>query len=248
MLIWEDKGMPMLSVQNITSGYVEEIDILKDVSVEVKGGAITGIVGPNGAGKSTLLETIFGFIHPHRGRILFEGHEIQNSHPSQLKQMGISYMLQEYSTFPQLTVKDNLLMGAWVFRNDQSLIKQRLEEIYEFFPMLAQRKKEKATYLSGGILKMLGIGKEIITKPKLLLIDEPSAGLAPKIVKEIYNLLLRIAELGTTIILVDQNIMKALEVSEFMYLFEMGQVKQGGPKKDFEKGIREIIRDSLIAR
>ena len=238
----------MLSIKNITSGYVEEIDILKDVSIEVRERVVTGIIGPNGAGKSTLLKTIFGFLHPRTGKILFEGHEIQNHPPYQLKQMGISYMLQEYSTFPQLTVKDNLLLGAWIFRRDRDLVKQRLEEVYEFFPMLAERRAEKATYLSGGFLQMLSIGKEIITKPKLLLIDEPSAGLAPRIVKEIYNLLLRIAEQGTTILLVDQNIMKALEVSDFMYLLEMGQIKQGGPKEDFEQGIREIIRDSLIAK
>jgi len=248
MLTWEDKDIPMLSLKNITSGYVEEIDILKDASLEVREGVVTGIIGPNGAGKSTLLKTIFGFLHPRTGKILFEGHEIQNYPPYQLKQMGISYMLQEYSTFPQLTVKDNLLLGAWIFRRDRDLVKQRLEEVYEFFPMLAERRAEKATYLSGGFLQMLSIGKEIITKPKLLMIDEPSAGLAPRIVKEIYNLLLRIAEQGTTILLVDQNIMKALEVSDFMYLLEMGQIKQGGPKEDFEQGIREIIRDSLIAK
>jgi len=238
----------MLTVDNVTSGYVEEIDILRDVSLEVRKGAVTGVIGPNGAGKSTLLKTIFGFLHPRRGRIVFKGEEIQNEPPYQLKKMGISYMLQEYSTFPQLSVRDNLLLGAWVFRKDRKLLKQRLEEIYEFFPLIRERMGEKATYLSGGLLQMLSLGKEIITKPELLLLDEPSAGLAPNIVKEIYNLLQRISEMGTTILLVDQNIMKALEVSDYMYLIEMGQVKQGGPKEDFEASIRDIIRDSLIAR
>jgi branched-chain amino acid transport system ATP-binding protein len=238
----------MLTMENITSGYVEGIDILTDVSVEVKERAITGMIGPNGAGKSTLLKTIFGFLIPRNGRILFEGGQIQASPPFELKRMGISYMLQEFSTFPQLSVKDNLLLGAWVFRQDRRLVKQRLEEVYEFFPMLQQRKDEKATYMSGGILRMLSLGKEIMTKPKLFLIDEPSAGLAPLIVKEIYGFLLKIAEQGTTILLVDQNIMKALEISDFMYLLEMGQVKKEGPKEAFEEGIREIIRDSLIAR
>ena len=238
----------MLSVEALTSGYVEEIDILRDVSLEVKEKGITGIIGPNGAGKSTLLKTIFGILHPRRGKIVFQGNEIQNHHPHQLKEMGISYMLQEYSTFPTLTVNDNLLLGGWIFRQDRKLLKKRLNEVYEIFPELAARRAEKATYLSGGVLRMLSIGKEIMTRPKLLLIDEPSAGLAPSIVKQIYNLLLRIAESGTTILLVDQNIMKAVEVSDFMYLLEMGQIKQGGPKGDFEDGIREIIRDSLIAR
>jgi len=236
----------MLSVEKITSGYVEGIDILRDVSLDVKKGIITGIIGPNGAGKSTLLRTIFGFLHPHRGRIKFEDKEIQNYHPYHLKQMGISYMLQEFSTFPQLTVKDNLLLGAWVFRRDRNLVKKRLEEVYEFFPLLWERKTEKATYLSGGILRMLSLGKEIMTKPKLFLVDEPSSGLAPLIVKEIYGFLKKIAEQGTTVLIVDQNIMKVLEISHYMYLIEMGQVKQVGPKEDFEGNIREIIRESLI--
>ena len=238
----------MLKVESVTSGYVEGIDILTDVSLEIKEGIITGMIGPNGAGKSTLLKVIFAFLNPRQGKILFEGQEIQNTLPSQLKWMGISYVPQGFSTFPQLTVEDNLLLGAWIFRQDKKLLNQRLQEVYDFFPLLCERKKEKATYLSGGILRMLCIGKEIITKPKLLLIDEPSEGLAPKIVKEIYNFLLKIKDQGTTIFLVDQNIMKALEVSDYMYLLEMGQIKQRGPKEEFEENIREIIRDSLISR
>lgn len=238
----------MLKVESVTSGYVEGIDILTDVSLEIKEGIITGMIGPNGAGKSTLLKVIFAFLNPRQGKILFEGQEIQNTLPSQLKWMGMSYVPQGFSTFPQLTVEDNLLLGAWIFRRDKKLLDQRLKEVYEFFPLLRQRRKDKATYLSGGILRMLCIGKEIITKPKLLLIDEPSEGLAPKIVKEIYNFLLKIKDQGTTIFLVDQNIMKALEVSDYMYLLEMGQIKQRGPKEEFEENIREIIRDSLISR
>lgn len=238
----------MLKVENVTSGYVEGIDILTDVSLEIKGGIITGMIGPNGAGKSTLLKAIFAFLHPRQGKILFEGQEIQNRLPSQLKWMGMSYVPQGFSTFPQLSVEDNLSLGAWIFRRDRNLLDQRLKEVYEFFPLLRERRKEKATYLSGGILRMLSIGKEIITKPKLLLIDEPSEGLAPKIVKEIYSFMLKIRDQGTTIFLVDQNIMKALEVSDYMYLLEMGQIKQKGPKEEFEENIREIIRDSLISR
>jgi ABC-type branched-subunit amino acid transport system ATPase component len=238
----------MLSMENITAGYVEEIDVLYDVSLEVIEGAITGIIGANGAGKSTILKTIFGFLHPREGKIIFEGKEIQGLQPYLLKQRGISYMLQEYSTFPQMSIQDNLLLGAWTFRNDKNLVNERLSEIYEFFPVLSERRAEKATYLSGGYLRMLSVGKEIMSKPKLLMIDEPSVGLAPKIVTEIYDLLIKIARQGTTILIVDQNIMKALEVSEYMYLLDMGQVKQGGPKKDFEEDIREIIKVSLMAK
>jgi ABC-type branched-subunit amino acid transport system ATPase component len=235
-------------MENITAGYVEEIDVLHDVSLEVKEEAITGIIGANGAGKSTILKAIFGFLHPQRGKIIFQGQEIQGRQPYQLKQMGISYMLQEYSTFPQMSIQDNLLLGAWTFRKDKKMVTRRLSEIYDFFPVLSERRSEKASYLSGGFLRMLSVGKEIMSKPKLLMIDEPSVGLAPKIVTEIYDLLIKVSQQGTTILIVDQNIMKALEVSDFMYLLDMGQVKQGGPKKDFEEDIRKIIKDSLMTK
>jgi branched-chain amino acid transport system ATP-binding protein len=238
----------MLSMENITAGYVEEIDVLHDVSLEVKEEAITGIIGANGAGKSTILKAIFGFLHPHQGKIIFQGQEIQGRQPYELKQMGISYMLQEYSTFPQMSIQDNLLLGAWTFRNDKKMVTRRLSEIYDFFPVLSERRLEKASYLSGGFLRMLSVGKEIMSKPKLLMIDEPSVGLAPKIVTEIYDLLIKVAQQGTTILIVDQNIMKALEVSDYMYLLDMGQVKQGGPKKDFEADIRKIIKESLMTK
>jgi len=240
--------MSMLFMENITAGYVEEIDVLNDVSLKVMEGAITGIIGANGAGKSTILKTIFGFLHPRKGRIKFLGQEIQGLQPYQLKQMGISYMLQEYSTFPQMSIQDNLLLGAWTFRSDKKLVAARLAEIYDFFPVLSERRAEKATYLSGGYLRMLSVGKEIMSKPRLLMIDEPSVGLAPNIVTEIYDLLIQVARQGTTILIVDQNIMKALDVSDYMYLLDMGQIKQGGPKKDFEADIREIIKVSLMAK
>ena len=235
-------------MENITAGYVEEIDVLHDVSLEVKEEAITGIIGPNGAGKSTILKAIFGFLHPNQGKIIFQGQEIQGRQPYQLKQMGISYMLQEYSTFPQMSIQDNLLLGAWTFRNDKKMVTRRLSEIYDFFPVLSERRLEKASYLSGGFLRMLSVGKEIMSKPKLLMIDEPSVGLAPKIVTEIYDLIIKVAQQGTTILIVDQNIMKALKVSDYMYLLDMGQVKQGGPKKDFEEDIRKIIKESLMTK
>ncbi len=238
----------MLKVEHVTSGYLEGIDILTDVSVEVRKGIITGMIGPNGAGKSTLLKVIFSLLTVRQGKILFEGQETQNYLPSQLKRIGMSYVPQGFSTFPQLTVEDNLRLGAWILRQNKDLVEERLNEVYDFFPLLREKKKEKATYLSGGFLRMLSIGKEIIIKPKLLIVDEPSEGLAPMIVREIYDLLLKIKGLGTTIFLIDQNILKALEVSDYMYLLEMGQIKQGGPKEEFGENIRQIIRESRLSR
>ncbi len=238
----------MLALENVTCGYVEGIDILSNVSLEVQGNRITGMIGPNGAGKSTVLKAVFTLLRPRQGKILFEGQEIQNALPHQLKRMGMSYVTQGFGTFPQLTVEDNLLLGAWIFRKNKGLLNQRLREVYEFFPILRERRKARANVLSGGILRMLSIGKEIIIKPKLLLVDEPSEGLAPMIVNQIYHFMVKLKEQGTTILLIDQNILKALEVSNYMYLLEVGQIKQQGPKEEFEQNIREIIRDSLMSR
>ncbi len=236
-----------LSVQGVTSGYVKGIDIVNDVSLEIKEETITGIIGPNGAGKSTLLKTIFGFLHPSQGKIAFNEREIHTLSPFKLKQFGISYVPQDINTFPRLTVEENLMLGAWIFRRQRKLLKQRLEEIYDFFPVLGAKRGNKATFLSGGELQMLAIGKEVMTTPGLLLVDEPSAGLAPKLVSEIYTFLQRVREQRVTILLVDQNITKAVEVSDYMYLLEMGKIKKQGPKEDFEENIRDIIKDSLIA-
>ena len=236
-----------LSVQGVTSGYVKGIDIVSDLSLEVEEDTITGIIGPNGAGKSTLLKTIFGFLHPTHGKIVFNRREIQIFSPFKLKQLGISYVPQEINTFPRLSVEENLMLGAWTFKRQGKLVKERLGEIYDFFPVLGAKRGTKATFLSGGELQMLAIGKEVMTTPELLLVDEPSAGLAPKLVSEIYAFLERVREQGVTIFLVDQNITKAVEVSDYMYLLEMGKIRKQGPKEDFKENIRDIIKDSLIA-
>jgi branched-chain amino acid transport system ATP-binding protein len=235
-----------LSVQGVTSGYVKGIDIVNDVSLEIEENAITGIIGPNGAGKSTLLKTIFGFLRPSRGKIVFNGREIQALSPFKLKQLRISYVPQDINTFPRLTVEENLLLGAWTFKRERRLVAQRLDEIFDFFPVLRAKRSRKATFLSGGELQMLAIAKEVMTTPELLLVDEPSAGLAPILVSEIYAFLNRIRDQGVTIFLVDQNITKAVEVSDYMYLLEMGNIKKQGPKEDFKENIRDIIKDSLI--
>ena len=236
-----------LSVREVTSGYLKGIDIIDRVSVEIEEDAITGIIGPNGAGKSTLLKTIFGFLHPSHGTIEFEGRQIEALSPFTLKQLGLSYVPQGKSTFPLLSVEENLMLGAWTFRSDRKRLKQRLEEIYAFFPILDRKRGRKATFLSGGELQMLAIGKEVMTTPKLLLVDEPSEGLAPTLVSEIYAFLERVRSQGVTLFLVDQNIIKAVEVSNYMYLLEMGKIKKQGPKESFKENIRDIIRDSLIS-
>jgi len=237
----------MLTLEGITSGYVRGINIVQDVCLRAEKGRVTGIIGPNGAGKSTLLKTIFGLLKPRQGKILFAGDEVQGQAPGELKKRGMSFMLQEYSAFPRLTVHENLLLGAWIFRHDRPLVKARPEEVYQSFPVLAERRSERVTNLSGGMLRMLCIAKEILTHPILLLLDEPSCGLSPNIVSEIYSFLRRTTEAGTTILLVDQNITRALQISRHMYFLEVGRVKQSGTKEDFQLRIRDLLKDSFIA-
>ena len=238
--------MALLELDAVTAGYVAEIDILNDLRLSVRAGSITGVIGPNGAGKSTLLRTIFGFLHPRRGSIRFDGQPIHALAPHTIKRLGIGYVPQGTNIFPQLTVHENLELGAWAFRRDTARVARMLERAYAAFPRLAQRRRLRATGLSGGEAKMLSVAKEMVTEPRLLLVDEPSAGLSPKISDQVYAQLLAARDQGVTILLVDQNIAKAVEVSDYLYMLEMGQVRREGPRDDFAEHLRDIIRDALL--
>jgi len=238
--------MPLLELDDVGAGYVAEIDILNGIRLQVEAGSITGVIGPNGAGKSTMLKTVFGFLHPHRGRILFEGQGIETLPPHEIKRLGIGYVPQGSNIFPQLTVHENLELGAWVFRGDRPRVTRMLERAYTAWPRLAQKRRMRATSLSGGEAKMLSIAKEMVTDPRLLLVDEPSAGLSPKLSDQVYVELLAARGHGVTILLVDQNIAKAVEISDYLYMLEMGQVRRKGPREDFVEQLRDIIRDALL--
>jgi ABC-type branched-subunit amino acid transport system ATPase component len=238
--------MAHLEVDKLQVGYVAGVDILQNLSMEAKPGIITGIIGPNGAGKSTLLKAIFGFLAPHEGTISFDGSQVIGRTPAEIKMQGISYIPQGANNFPHLPVKENLLLGCWTFRHDKQRIEQMLEETYELFPILRTKQKQKAGLLSGGEAKMLSIAKELMTSPSLALVDEPSAGLSPKITDYVYEFLAKKRDDGLTILLVDQNIKKAIEFSEYLYMLEMGTVKMEGEQQIFTDHIREIIRDSLV--
>jgi ABC-type branched-subunit amino acid transport system ATPase component len=238
--------MALLELDAVVAGYVEGIDILNDVRLRVEPGTITGVIGPNGAGKSTLLKTIFGFLHPQRGRIVFDGRPIEGLAPHARKRLGMSYVPQGTNVFPQLTVQENLELGAWVFRRDGRRIGELLDRAYDAFPRLRERRRLRATGLSGGEAKMLSVAKEVVTDPKLLLVDEPSAGLAPRLANQLYERLLEARTQGVTILLVDQNITKCVEVSDYLYLLEMGRVRHEGPRGVFADHLRELVRDALL--
>ena len=238
--------MALLEVDGIVAGYVAGIDILNGLQLRVEAGTITGIIGPNGAGKSTLLKTIFGFLHPRQGRIVFDGREIQRLSPHTIKRLGISYAPQGTNIFPHLTVQENLQLGAWVFRRQGARVAGCVERAYTAFPRLREKRRRRATALSGGEAKMLSVAKEQVTDPTLLLVDEPSAGLAPLVTQQVYAQLLQARAQGVTILLVDQNISKAVEISDYLYMFEMGQVRHEGPRQVFTDQLRTLIRDALL--
>jgi ABC-type branched-subunit amino acid transport system ATPase component len=238
--------MARLELEHVAAGYVEGIDILGDITLKVEPGSITGVIGPNGAGKSTLLKTIFGFLHPRRGSIRFDGRAIAALAPYEIKRLGISYVPQGANIFPQLTVEENLQLGGWVIRRDGKRVAGRLEGAYTAFPRLREKRRRRATTLSGGEAKMLSLAKELVTEPTLLLVDEPSAGLAPRIVEQVYAQLLAVRDQGVTILLVDQNINKAVQVSDYLYMIERGEVRRQGTRHDFADQLHAIVRDALL--
>jgi ABC-type branched-subunit amino acid transport system ATPase component len=213
--------------------------------MNVKKGTIVSILGPNGAGKSTLLKSIFGIIQPKNGKVIFNGEDITNGLPHEKKIKGISYVPQKTSIFPNLTVEENIKLGGWVIRNNKEKIKDRIESVFSVFPDLAQMKHKEATFLSGGQQKMLEIAKGIVTETQLLLIDEPSAGLAPSIMKQIYQWLVDYKS-QSTIILVDQNLRGATQISDYVYIIRLGMNFCEGKASDIETRLTEIMRECLL--
>ena len=236
----------ILEVSNLTVGYYKDIDILTDLSLKVKKKTTTCLIGPNGAGKSTLLKTIFGFLTPKKGEILYDGESIVGEKPYALIRKGIYYVPQENSIFPQLTVEENIMMAMWTFRKDKELVQKRLKEVYHEFPNLAKKRHMKATFLSGGELKMLELAKAFSIEPRLLLIDEPTAGLAPKLQHQVYSKITEFKKSGISILLVDQNIEKGIDISDYVYMIKLGKNEVEGPRDFFKKSIEEIMRKSLI--
>jgi len=223
----------MLVVENVDVNY-GAIRALVDVSLEVHEGEIVALIGANGAGKSTTLRTISGLVKPNKGRILFAGSELQKCPPHKVVEMGISQVPEGRRVFPLMTVLENLEMGAFT-RKDRANIKDDIDKVFAKFPRLEERKKQPAGTLSGGEQQMLAIGRALMSKPKIMLMDEPSMGLAPMLVQEIFNIVKEINQSGTTILLVEQNARMALAVANRGYVLETGQVVISGAAADLAK-------------
>jgi branched-chain amino acid transport system ATP-binding protein len=210
-----------LRVQGLRSGY-GKVPILAGVDLLVAGGEVVAVVGPNGSGKSTLLKTICGLIRPYSGQVLFDGRDLAGRPSYHIARAGISYVPEGGRLFPNMTVRENLLMGA--FATPANLKSGLLEEIYTLFPILQQRGRQYAATLSGGEKQMLAISRGLVSSPKILMLDEPSLGIAPKLVEEIYDRLHALKAKGLTVLLVEQNTNFALELADRAYVLENGRI------------------------
>ncbi|XGV86915.2 MAG: ABC transporter ATP-binding protein [Limnothrix sp. BL-A-16] len=219
----------LLEVQDVYAGYLKGLDILQGVNLTLAPGELVAIIGPNGAGKSTLGKTIAGLLNPNRGQILFHGESIGHLKANEVVQRGVCYVPQIANVFRSLTVEENLEMGAFILEQPIGSLKER---IFTMFPRLHERRHQRAGTLSGGERQMLAMGKALMLEPALLVLDEPSAALSPILVNDVFEQIKAINGTGTSIILVEQNARKALEMADRGYVLEAGRDRFTGPGQD----------------
>jgi len=229
----------LLSVEGLET-YYGNIQALKGIAFQVPEGAVVTLLGANGAGKSTTLKSISGLIPPTHGTVTFMGRHIGGLPSDRIVRLGIAHVPEGRELFPELTVLENLKMGAYT-RRDRQEMQQSLERVYTHFPILAERRSQLAGTLSGGEQQMLAIGRALMARPKLILLDEPSFGLAPRLVEEIFRIIRGIHESGTTVLLVEQNANKALSIADYGYVLETGTVSLAGDS-------RQLLRDDHVRR
>ena len=226
----------MLRAEGVVAGYVAEVDILNGVSISVNEGEIVTVIGPNGAGKSTLIKTIFGLLRPREGRIVFRDEDIAGRKPHDITRLGLSYVPQLDNVFPSLTVEENLEMGALESSNKR----EQMDRMYELFPRLGERKGQDAGTMSGGERQMVAMARALMPDPEVLLLDEPSAGLAPAFVEAIFEKVEEVNQAGVTIVMVEQNAQRALEMSNRGYVLDLG-------KDRFEGAGKDLLHDPKVA-
>jgi branched-chain amino acid transport system ATP-binding protein len=218
--------LALLEVRDIHSGY-GKIEILKGVSLRVEPGQVVSIIGPNGAGKSTVFKTLFGLLPARQGQVLLAGEDVTNRPPADLLRRGMAYVPQGRNVFPLMTVEENLLLGAYI-RPRSAELDGEVARVYETFPMLQEARRKRAADLSGGQQQMLEMARALLLRPRLMLLDEPTLGLAPLVFKEIFRIVETLRKAGQTILMVEQNAAKALEISDYAYVLELGKNRYEG--------------------
>ncbi len=223
-----------LEIKDLYVGYYKDLNILQGVSLSAAHGKITTVLGANGVGKSTLLKAIYGFLKPNDGEVVYKGKNIIGTPTYKIIDLGISYIPQQTGIFKWMSVEENVRLGGWTFRNDRARVKRKVEENYERFPALVEKRKVQAGNLSGGQQRMVEIARTLMTDPKLILVDEPTAGLAKLLSREVYKMLVDLRDVeGLTIVLVDQEIRQALKIADYVYVLELGRNKFDGPAAEF---------------
>ena len=225
----------MLKLNNIVAGY-GSIKALKSISLEVPAGSIVTLIGANGAGKTTTMRTIMGLIHPSEGEIIFEGKDLTKLKTHEIVYSGISLVPEGRSILAKMTVLENLEMGAYK-RKDKEVASD-LEKVFDRFPILRERKSQLGGTLSGGQQQMLAIGRALMARPKLMLLDEPSMGLAPLVVADIFKVIKEINDNGTTVLLVEQNVRQAIKIADYAYVMETGKIVLEGTREEIGKNPR----------
>lgn len=224
----------MLETRDLYVGYCKDLNILQGVSITARAGKITTILGANGIGKSTLLKAIFGFLRPTSGEVTLEGRNLIGVPTYERINLGISYIPQQPGIFRWMTVEENLELGGWTFRQDKARVKRKMEENYDRFPLLKERKNALTGVLSGGMQRMVEIGRTLMTDPKVILVDEPTAGLATLLADDVYRMLTDLRDREKiTILLVDQEIRRALKIADYVYVLELGRNKFQGSAEEF---------------
>ncbi len=226
----------LLEADDLVAGYLPEVDILSGVSLTVGEGEIVTVVGPNGAGKSTLIKTIFGLLAPRRGRVTLRGQDLTGLEPHSITRLGMSYVPQLDNVFAGLSVEENLEMGSL----DRSRTRERIGRMYELFPRLGERRTQAAGTMSGGERQMLAMARALVPEPHVLLLDEPSAGLAPAFVEQIFDNVRQINEAGVTVVMVEQNARRALAMSDRGYVLDLGRNR-------FQGAGRDLLEDPKVA-
>ena len=239
-------GAPLLELRAVTAGYAQDIDVLREVSLGVYAGEITGLVGLNGAGKSTLVKTICGFLPPKLGSVTFESNDISGIAPHRLIDLGICCIPQESSLFPYLSVEDNLTLPLLGRRSRfAAVLRERMKEVYEQFPALYEKRSDAAGSLSGGQQKQLEFGKAWLQQPKLCLIDEPSIGLSPRVSEEIFGWIEKFAAAGMGILLIDHNVRRVVRMSDRVCVLSLGRITAQGAASDFQGDLHQQVQQWL---
>lgn len=232
-----------LEITDLVAGYTREVPILNGVDLTARDGQVTLILGPNGAGKSTLLKTVYGYLAPERGEVLHDGQSLVGLKPKDMLNKGIAYLLQGHSIFPRMTVEENLELGGWIMRGDARRLREAFELLYARFPRLKEKRGLAAGVLSGGEQRMLEIARLTMTGPKTLMLDEPSVGLMPRLVDEVYDEILKLKAERYTILIVDQNVKKAVSIADYVYALALGENRHEGPKEDFVARLDDIVKE-----